>query len=228
MWKFDLFQVFARKGPNQPHACYCTVQKSDDHPHSLLEYPTSWLTTEADRVWGTWLLESLLSLSIEPKDRDSRLFAAHHLQPVQLRAVFIWPSTPKCMKTLEQPSIARKRHISVKNNKIFQCIDMKVFVCRTSLEDSSHSTPSPLSSAASSQARHPQIKMGLPLEFENPPAKARLNWVKLTPGLPPHCPAAGTRASCCSCSGGKEERTQVFSWKVFISISIYWKVNFSY
>ena len=227
MWKFDLFQVFARKGPNQPHACYCTVQKSDDHPHSLLEYPTSWLTTEADRVWGTWLLESLLSLSIEPKDRDSRLFAAHHLQPVQLRAVFIWPYTPKCMKTLEQPSIARKRHISVKNNKIFQCIDMKVFVCRTSLEDSSHSTPSPLSSAASSQARHPIWNLEI-TSGSNQPAEADLNWVKLTPGLPPHCPAAGTRASCCSCSGGKEERTQVFSWKVFISISIYWKVNFSY
>ena len=165
---------------------------------------------------------------LNQKTETAGFFAAHHLQPVQLRAVFIWPSTPKCMKTLEQPSIARKRHISVKNNKIFQCIDMKVFVCRTSLEDSSHSTPSPLSSAASSQARHPQIKMGLPFEIENPPAKARLNWVKLTPGLPPHCPAAGTRASCCSCSRGKEERTQVFSWKVLISISIYWKVNFSY
>ena len=225
MWKFDLFQVFARKGPNQPHACYCTVQKSDDHPHSLLEYPTSWLTTEADRVWGTWLLESLLSLSLNwTKRRRQQAFC--HTPPATCTIMCRIYLTIHS-KVYENTWTARKQYNSVKNDKIFQCIDMKVFVCRTSLEDSSHSTPSPLSSAASSQARHPIWNLEI-TSGSNQPAKADLNWVKLTPGLPPHCPAAGTRASCCSCSRGKEERTQVFSWKVFIFIFIFWKVNFSY
>ena len=98
----------------------------------------------------------------------------------------------------------RHKRISVNNLKNVLCIGMKVFVFRTSLEDSSHSTPSPLSSAASSQASHSQIKI----------AQIKLNWIKITSGLPSHGPAAGTGASSCGCSGGKEERTQVFSWKV--------------
>ena len=71
------------------------------------------------------------------------------------------------MKTKHQDIFCQK-------SKISPFPSMNVFLSRTSLEDSSHSTPSPLSSAASSQVRNqnremlqlPQLSKIINFEFD--------------------------------------------------------------
>ena len=134
------------------------------------------------------------------------------------------------MKTKHQDIFCQK-------SKISPFPSMNVFLSRTSLEDSSHSTPSPLSSAASSQVRNqnremlqlPQLNLiasRAPFTLAN--CLIQINSIKATAfklknifyilknisGLPSHGPVAGTGASGCGSGCGKEERAQVFSWKV--------------
>ena len=120
------------------------------------------------------------------------------------------------MKTKHQDIFCQKSNIS-------PFPSMNVFLSRTSLEDSSHSTPSPLSSAASSQVRNqnremlqlPQLNLiasRAPFTLAN--CLIQINSMKNISGLPSHGPVAGTRASGCGSGCGKEERAQVFSWKV--------------